>query len=238
LSERLLILRFVAARNCAEETGLETANPTPRADPPGLILHAALGYDLLVWLATLGGERNLRQRLVSLARLQPGETVLDVGCGTGTLAIAAKRQVGPAGTVHGVDASPEMIARANKKARRAGGEVAFRLGAAQALPFPDARFHVVLSTIMLHHLPAPSRAACAREMRRVLRPGGRVLVVDFAAADRKGRRLLDYIHQRHGRVDFREVIAMLDEAGLAIVESGMVGFRTMRYALGTIANPA
>ena len=67
-------------------------------------------YDLLVWLLTLGRERAFRERLIELARLRPGEWVLDVGCGTGTLAIAAKRRVGPAGNVHGIDASPEMIA--------------------------------------------------------------------------------------------------------------------------------
>lgn len=83
-------------------------------------------YDLMVWLLTLGRERPFRERLVELARLQPGESVLDVGCGTGTLAIAAKRRVGPTGIVQGIDASPEMIARATRKANKAGVEVTVR----------------------------------------------------------------------------------------------------------------
>jgi SAM-dependent methyltransferase len=71
--------------------------------------------------------------------------------------MAAKRQVGPAGAVSGVDASPEMLARAEKKARRLGVEVSFQNGLAQSLPFPAAQFDVVLSTVMLHHLPKSSR---------------------------------------------------------------------------------
>src|SRR5437879_13713515 len=101
----------------------------------------------------LGREGAFREKVLRLARLQPGEAVLDVGCGTGTLAIAAKRQVGPTGTVYGVDASPEMLARAGKKARKAGVEIFFKNGLVEALPFPDAHFAAVLSTVMLHQLP-------------------------------------------------------------------------------------
>jgi ubiquinone/menaquinone biosynthesis C-methylase UbiE len=100
------------------------------------------------------------------AHLQPGEAVLDVGCGTGTLAIAAKRQVGPTGTVCGLDASPEMITRAEKKAWKAGADVAFKKAFAQSLPFPDAQFDVVLTSIMLHHLPGSARREVAGEFRR------------------------------------------------------------------------
>src|SRR3712207_4299905 len=91
------------------KTGPETA---------GLVLHGATAryYDVMAWLMTLGRERKFREKLVDLARLRPGESVLDVGCGTGTLAIAAKRRVGPTGEVYGIDASPEMIVRASKKA--------------------------------------------------------------------------------------------------------------------------
>ena len=80
--------------------------------PPGttgLVLHKAALYDLTVWLMTLGQERSFREKILRLARLEQGESVLDVGCGTGSLAIAAKRQVGPAGTVCGIDASPEKV---------------------------------------------------------------------------------------------------------------------------------
>jgi ubiquinone/menaquinone biosynthesis C-methylase UbiE len=77
----------------------------------------------LLWFVSFGGEQKFRGKALDLAELQPGESVLDIGCGTGTLAIVAKGRVGPGGTVCGIDASPEMIARAEKKARKAGVEV-------------------------------------------------------------------------------------------------------------------
>ena len=119
----------------------------------GRVLHWALRYDLLVWLVSLGRERHFRERTLDLAKLKPGESVLDVGCGTGTLAIAAKRRVGSEGQVQGIDASPEMIARAKKKASKAGVEVHFQNGFAEALSFPNGKFDAVLATVMLHHLP-------------------------------------------------------------------------------------
>jgi ubiquinone/menaquinone biosynthesis C-methylase UbiE len=194
------------------------------------ILHAAALYDLTVWLMTLGRERAFRQKTLSLARLEPSESVLDVGCGTGTLAIAAKRHVGPTGTVCGIDASPEMIARAAKKARRAGVDVAFQNAAAEALPFPEAKFDAVLSTVMLHHLSRKGRERCAGEMRRVVKPGGRVLAVEFGSSARDGNGVLARLH-RHGRVELRDVVALLSEAGLDRVDSGAVGIGDMHFVL-------
>src|SRR5205085_3655875 len=105
---------------------------------------AARHYDLLAWLLTLGRERALRERLVDIARLTPGETVLDVGCGTGSLAVAAKRRVGPAGSVRGVDASPEMIAQARTKAVKGGLDITFDVARAEALPLPDPSVDIAL----------------------------------------------------------------------------------------------
>jgi len=75
-----------------------------------------------------------------------------------------------------------MIARAGKKARKAGLEVDFRSGLVESLPFPGGQFDVVLSTLMLHHLPGKLRSQCAVEVRRVLKPGGRVLAIDFGTS--------------------------------------------------------
>ena len=79
-----------------------TLHQEPASHTPGLTLHAAFLYDLTVWLMTLGRERNFREKLLRLAGVKSGETVLDVGCGTGSLAITAKRWVGPAGSVTGI----------------------------------------------------------------------------------------------------------------------------------------
>ncbi len=197
------------------------------------VLHWAAWYDLTVWLMTLGRERVYRERFVDLAHLEAGESVLDVGCGTGTLAIVSKRRVGPKGTVHGIDASPEMIARAGEKAKKAGVEVFFKQGVVEALPFPDAHFDAVLSTLMLHHLPRKLREQCAREVRRVLKPGGRVLVVDFRESGRKGKGLLAHFRHRHGHVELDDMIAVLSGAGLNILESGAVGIKDLQFVLAT-----
>ena len=199
----------------------------------GVVLHSAAAYDLLVWLLMFGRERAFREAMLRLAHIKMGESVLDVGCGTGSLAIAAKRQVGTNGDVYGVDASEEMIARAEKKARKAGVEVAFKKGFAQSLPFADAQFDVVLTTVMLHHLPRKARQELASEMRRILKPGGRVLAIDFGGTARKHKSLLDHIHRRHSHVELKDIIGLLKEAGLNVIESGPVGMRDLQFALAT-----
>ncbi len=201
----------------------------------GIVLHEAARYDLLVWLATLGREQALRERIVDVARLEPGESVLDVGCGTGSLVIAAKRRVGDAGVVHGIDASPQMLARARRKARKAGADVNFESALAQALSYADAIFDAVLATMMFHHLPRRVRLDCVREMRRVAKPGGRVLIVDFGRPARQERNLFTRFH-RHGHVDFGEVSALLGEAGLQCVETGPVGFGDLQFAFAMAAS--
>jgi ubiquinone/menaquinone biosynthesis C-methylase UbiE len=167
-----------------------------------------------------------------IARHSPnaGESVLDVGCGTGSLAIAAKRHVSSTGTVHGIDASPAMIKHAIKKAQRRGINVEFKQALTQALPFPDAQFDLVLSTVMLHHLPRLARQQCAGEIRRVLKPSGRVLVVDFAAPSHQRRGVIAHFH-RHGYPKLEDVIALLTAAGLEMMHSGPVGMNDLQFAL-------
>jgi len=177
-----------------------------------------------------GKEREFRERALNLALVAAGESVLDVGCGTGTLAIAAKRRVGAAGKVYGMDASPEMLARAEKKARKAGVKVAFSKGVVEQMPFPDAQFDVVLSTVMLHHLPQKPRSQCVREMRRVAKPGGRVLVVDFGGSD-ESHGLISRIHRGHGHVTLQDLTTLVTDAGLTVADSGAVGFRNMNFVL-------
>jgi ubiquinone/menaquinone biosynthesis C-methylase UbiE len=199
-----------------------------KPEAAGLVIHQAVRYDLLVWIFTLGREKRLRERMLRLAQLQPEEDVLDIGCGTGSLAILAKRVVGARGTVHGIDASPEMIARARAKARRAGVDVCFAEGAVQALPLPDMEVDVVLSTLMLHHVPRQALPQIAHEIKRVLKPSGRLLVVDFTKPAAEDRSLMDRFH-RHGFIRLDDIIQELEIAGFGILRSGPVGQKNLHF---------
>jgi ubiquinone/menaquinone biosynthesis C-methylase UbiE len=203
----------------------------------GLVMHSeARYYDLLAWLLTLGREGALRERLIDIAHLQLGETVLDVGCGTGTLAVAAKRRVGQTGTVVGIDASREMIERAQRKGTKADVDVRFESGVVEALPFPDASFDVVFSTLMLHHLPRPTREQCAREIQRVLKPGGRLVAVDFATPARQRKGVLARLH-RHGHMALRDIIELVSGAGLQVEAFGAVGVSDLQFVAARVPAP-
>ena len=142
----------------------------------------ALRFDALTPLfdgvaAVASRDRTLKRRVLAHAAIGRGERVLDVGCGTGTLAIAAARAA-PEVAVTGLDADPAILARARRKAARAGVEVRLDEGWSNVLPYPDASFDLVLSTLFFHHLPDDAKRETAAEVVRVLRPGGRVAVAD------------------------------------------------------------
>lgn len=126
-----------------------------------------------------GYGEAFRKQIVDEASLKPGESVLDCGCGTGTLAVIAKHLVGAEGRVQGIDLSRDQLEIARKKAQREGLDIEFDEGSVDELPFPDASFDAIFSTLMLHHLPATVKDGTFREMRRVLKPGGRIVIADF-----------------------------------------------------------
>ena len=145
----------------------------------GRLLHRAAGYDALIQVATLGQPRRFRRRIADVIPVQPGDAVLDVGCGTGDLAFVLAERVGASGSVSGIDASPEMIARAQRKAQRRHSSADFQVALAQALPFADQRFDHVVSSMAFHHLPGDLKRQALLSIARVIKPGGRVTIVDF-----------------------------------------------------------
>ena len=144
----------------------------------GRLIRWASYYDLAVNITTFGQTRRLRRMTVDLARIQPGDHVLDVGCGTGEVTLLAKTRA-KEGNVYGIDPAPEMIAVARRKAARKRLNIEFRVGVIEELPFPDASVDVVTSSLMMHHLPENLKARGLAEIYRVLKPGGRLLVADF-----------------------------------------------------------
>jgi ubiquinone/menaquinone biosynthesis C-methylase UbiE len=199
----------------------------------GSVIHWAWFYDTLVNILALGKGRAIREQTAGLADIQPGGNVLDVGCGTGDLTLAAARRAGPAGAVRGIDASPEMIEVARRKAARAGATVDFQPGLVEALAFPDNSFDVVLSSLMMHHLPIDLKRRALAEIRRVLKPGGRLVVVDLKRPTGHGGRFALTVLMHGGlQVGVQELAVLMREAGLEDVETGDLKVPLLGFARG------
>lgn len=155
----------------------------PRSDAGpqtgGNVIHWAASYDFHTGLFGFGTNGRNTRMVIELAGLRPDDRVLDVGCGSGSLTLAAAKQVGSAGKVFGVDASPEMIEVARGKAARSGLPVEFKVGLMEKLDFPDESFDVVVSRLAIHHLPDELKARGFAEIFRVLKPGGTLRIADF-----------------------------------------------------------
>src|SRR6266436_6194182 len=179
-------------------------------------------YDPLLKL--LGADKTKRL-LIEQADLKIGFRVLDIGCGTGSLAVLIKR-MHPEVEVIGVDPDPAALLISERKASRAGLSIEFDRGFSDHLSYPDASFDRVFSSFMFHHLEPSERAATLREIRRVLKSGGSLHLLDFAPRDGKGHR-----HHEESRFEGR-VVDLMSEAGLVDakeVAKGKIFFGPIAY---------
>ncbi|MBU1670970.1 MAG: class I SAM-dependent methyltransferase [Actinobacteria bacterium] len=196
----------------------------------GRTLRWARLYDLGSGLLHVERPSGFFGKVLDLADLLPGESLLDCGCGPGHLPLAALERIGSEGKASGIDASPKMIERAKQNASRRGVEVDFRLAAMEDLPFEDETFDVVTTTLVLHHLPPDVLEDTMAEMVRVLTPGGRLLAVDFALATQRLRLMLHFSHHlSSGALD--QALRLMEDAGLEEIETGPVS-RLIGYARG------
>lgn len=184
---------------------------------------AAAGYEPL-WAAQLAG---VQATLLAQAALAPGERVIDIACGTGLVTLGAAHAVGPDGSVVGVDLSGEMVAAAALRARECGmPSVDFTRMDAERLECADAGFDVALCALGLMYVPEPERAL--REMRRVLRPGGRMVCAVWGERAHCGWAELFGIVQAEVASEVCPLFFRLGQAGALARACADAGFESLR----------
>ncbi|MGW2309279.1 class I SAM-dependent methyltransferase [Actinomadura luteofluorescens] len=154
-------------------------------------------YDVF---SRVAGVRALHERAVGLARIEPGQEVVDVGCGTGNLSLAVLAAQ-PAARVTGLDPDADALRRAARKARRRRVDLTLAQGYADRIPAEDGSLDHVVSSLALHHLDDEGRSAFARDALRALRPGGMVTIADFGGPSSEvthGDHPADGDHHAHG----------------------------------------
>ena len=193
----------------------------------------AAGHDWLLPvydpLTKLLGIEPVYRALVEQAGLRPGLRVLEVGCGSGSLTVLAARSDVE---LVALDPDPRALARARRKASRAGVTVRFDQGLAEALAYPDGVFDRVLSSMVLHHLGDADKVRALREMRRVLRPGGSVELLDLLRPEPHAGGLSRLFHSSAALSTAPDVVSFMAEAGFTTVRAvaqrhtvlGPVGF--------------
>jgi ubiquinone/menaquinone biosynthesis C-methylase UbiE len=204
-------------------------------DTAGATLHKASQYDFHTSLMGLGVNQSNSRMVIEMANIKPGDKVLDVGCGSGNLTLTAKSYAGPSGKVHGIDASPEMIDVARKKASNSQLDVVFDLGLIEKLPFVNATFDVVISRLVIHHLPDDVKQRAFAEIFRVLKTNGHLFLADFTPPTNP---ILSHIasaflgHEMMTRSNVSVIPPMLMEAGFADVTSGPTGSAFLAFVSG------
>lgn len=136
-------------------------------------------YDVVIRLTTR--EKIFKSALIEQSNIEPGQEVLDLACGTGTLAILAKKRH-PQANVTAIDGDPSILKIADRKAKQANVVIHFDHGLSFSLPYSNGRFDCVLSSLFFHHLSWSDKQRTAQELYRVLRPGGELHVADWGRA--------------------------------------------------------
>ena len=201
------------------------------SDQKGLSLdHMASYYDIM----TPAETSRMRKRQISYLNLKPGEKVLDVGCGTGSLTVLAKMGVGEKAEVCGIDIAPKMLKAAQQKAERYKLSVDFMQTSIDELPWLDEHFDVIISSLMFHHLPLPVKKSGLKELHRVLKKDGRFLLSDFCTPTLLSAPFMAimFLWMAPTRYQFLgKLPALIKECGFSKIELVKTGFFIKHYVL-------
>lgn len=170
-------------------------------------------YDLFTKLL---GIKSVHSKLINQAAINKGYRILEIGCGTGSLAILTWK-LNPKAQIFGIDPDPKALARARQKAMRTNANIRFDQGFSEKLPFPDSSFNIVLSALMLHHIHSNAKQLAINEAWRILKPGGSLHIVDFGDKQSYSggfhKLLAGSFHPRHGWSPSEKVLNLLRNAG-------------------------
>src|SRR5688572_9468902 len=145
-------------------------------------------------------EEGFKRRLIEQAQIRPSHRVLDLGCGTGTLTVMIK-EAHPDSEVTGLDGDPQILEIARQKAAQAGTSINFDEGMAYRLPYPDASFDRVLSSMVFHHLTTQDKERTLAEIYRVLKADGELHLADFGVPHGIYAKMISLLMRRFERVD-------------------------------------
>ena len=183
-------------------------------------------YDKYMKRITFGREDKLRRMTVELAQVKPGNNVLEIGCATGSLTIFAKQKAGNNGMVAAIDIIPGMIEVSREKAQKANLDINFQLGSIDNIPFPDLQFDVVMCSFMIFHMSEKVRNKGISEIYRVLKPNGRLLILDIALPNRKvSRAILKFFLGFIFKHDLKELQPVMESKGFSQIEISQAKFR-------------
>ena len=190
-------------------------------------------YDWITNIITFGKIAKMHQGTLSLVDLAKGDSVLDIGCGTGKLILAAEQIIGHEGTAVGLDVEKGMIAQAKQHARQSGSHAQFEVASIDQIPYPDNSFDVVTSTLVYHHLTEAQKEAGFAELYRVLKPNGRLLIADLNPNQRSLATSLPGHNQLEREDHVRtEVVTQMKNNGFINIEAGEHPLKTLSYAIG------
>jgi ubiquinone/menaquinone biosynthesis C-methylase UbiE len=179
-------------------------------------------------LATIFQERRFRMPVVKALEVAPGQRILDLGCGTATLSLLIGANTA-AGLIVGLDIDPVMLYTGQKKVAQSGALVSLTRGSADCLPYGNDSFDSAVSSLMLHHLETEQKRRMLCEAWRVLKPGGKVLVLDFGPVGSGNvARAAAAVFGRFERIDDNlsgRIPDFLREAGFADVQVADVAFQ-------------